>query len=163
MLSFAQMEKFLLVTNNPSLHTEFNLLVQHDWAAQVIFSCSITASRLSLLVFYYRIFPVQRFRTVTIIIACVCICWLISFLFAVIFGCVPVQAFWDRSIDGKCIDENSFAYGITTSELVANLAMMTLPVPWLWSLNLPRSKKFALGGIFLMGSLSVSLLFAPRQ
>ncbi|MCJ1425076.1 hypothetical protein MMC29_002964 [Sticta canariensis] len=136
MLSFHQMKSFLL----------------HDWAAQIIFSFSITASRLSLLVFYYRVFPVQRFRTVTIIIACVCIGWLISFLFAVIFNCVPVQAFWDRSIDGKCIDENSFAYGITTSELVANLAMLTLPVPWLWSLNLPRSKKFALGGIFLMGS-----------
>lgn len=79
--------------------------------------------------------------------------WLIASIFVVVFNCLPVQAFWDRSIDGKCVNEIAFSYGITSSELAVNVAMLILPVPWLWSLHLPRSKKFLLGGIFLLGSL----------
>lgn len=136
----------------PNLH-RINPPVQNDWSTQIIFACSITATRLSLLLFYHRIFPMQRFRTIAILIGCVLIAWWLSFLLGIIFSCVPVQSFWDRSLDGRCIDENSFSYGITAAELATNVAMLVLPIPWLWSLNLPRSKKLALGGIFMLGSL----------
>ena len=83
----------------------------------------------------------------------VMIAWWAGAILAMIFTCVPVYAFWDRSIEGKCVDEQVQAYGITGTEVATNIAVMILPVPWLWSLHLPTSKKFALGGIFLLGSL----------
>lgn len=79
--------------------------------------------------------------------------WWISFAIAIIFSCVPVHGFWDRAVDAKCYSENTFSYGITSTELAINLLMLFLPIPWLWDLRLPKGKKFALLGIFSLGSL----------
>ena len=74
-------------------------------------------------------------------------------MFAEILTCVPVRAFWDRSIKGKCVNEHIQTFAITGAEVGTNLAVMILPIPWLWGLHLPTPKKLALGGIFLLGSL----------
>jgi hypothetical protein len=79
--------------------------------------------------------------------------WWFSFSMAIVLTCVPVHGFWDRSIEAKCINKHTISYSMTGAELLTNIAMLILPIPWLWKLHLPRSKKFALFGIFLMGSL----------
>lgn len=81
------------------------------------------------------------------------VAWWISFFIAIIFSCYPVQGFWDRSIDAKCFNENNFSYAITSTELVTNILMLVLPIPWLLKLHLPRGKKITLFGIFMLGSL----------
>ena len=48
---------------------------------------------------------------------------------------------------------HAISYSVTSVELLTNIAMLILPIPWLWKLYLPRSKKFALFGIFMLGSL----------
>jgi hypothetical protein len=83
----------------------------------------------------------------------VVLAWWFGFSVAIIFTCVPVHGFWDRSIESKCINEHTISYSMTGVELLTNIAMLILPIPWLWKLYLPRSKKFALFGIFVIGSL----------
>lgn len=51
------------------------------------------------------------------------------------------------------MNEHTISYSVTGAELLTNIAMLILPIPWLWKLYLPRSKKFALFGIFMLGSL----------
>lgn len=51
------------------------------------------------------------------------------------------------------MNEHTISYSVTGTELLTNIAMLILPIPWLWKLYLPRSKKFALFGIFMLGSL----------
>lgn len=51
------------------------------------------------------------------------------------------------------MNEHTISYSVTGTELLTNIAMLVLPIPWLWQLYLPRSKKFALFGIFMLGSL----------
>ena len=81
------------------------------------------------------------------------VAWWLSFCIAIICSCIPVQGFWDRSIESKCMNEHTISYSVTGTELLTNIAMLVLPIPWLWQLYLPRSKKFALFGIFMLGSL----------
>jgi hypothetical protein len=119
----------------------------------LIFSFAITATRLSLLFFYHRVFPSRRFAFYVRILGCIVIAWWFSFSIVIVFSCNPVQGFWDRTIEAKCLNEHAISYSVTGVELLTNIAMLVLPVPWLWNLYLPRSKKLALFGIFMLGSL----------
>ncbi len=135
MLSLDYIKKFLL----------------NDWTIQILFATAISVTRMSLLLFYHRLFPVRRFTIVAVITGCIMIGWWIGFIFAIIFSCQPVASFWNKAIPGHCISEKSLSWGITGSELGANILMLVLPIPWLWDLRLALSKKFALIGIFMLG------------
>lgn len=137
MLSLDYISKFLL----------------NDWTIQIIFATAISVTRLSLLVFYHRIFPVKRFKIVASITGCIIICWWISFILAIIFSCYPVESYWNKAIVGHCVNEHTLSWGITGTELATNIIMLILPIPWLWKLRLAWSKKLALTGMFALGTL----------
>lgn len=64
------------------------------------------------------------------------------------------RAVWDPSvIDPQCIDYNKAAMGYASLNVVTDFATVIIPLPLLWQLNLPRSRKLQLIGIFLTGSL----------
>ncbi|KAL9004532.1 MAG: hypothetical protein Q9188_002658 [Gyalolechia gomerana] len=136
MLSLDYISKFLL----------------NDWTIQIIFATAISVTRLSLLVFYHRIFPVKRFKIVASITGCIIICWWISFILAIIFSCYPVESYWNKAIVGHCVNEHTLSWGITGTELATNIIMLILPIPWLWKLRLAWSKKLALTGMFALGT-----------
>lgn len=139
MLSLNYISKFLL----------------NDWTIQIIFACAISVTRLSLLMFYHRIFPVKRFTIVAIITGCILIAWWISFIFAILFSCYPIESYWNKALIGHCVNEHTLSWGVTGSELATNLIMLVLPIPWLWDLRLVWTKKLALIGLFMLGCLSV--------
>ena len=125
--------------------------LQSDWTTQLIFGCAITLTRLSLLFFYRRIFATKTFHYLSIVMGVFLIGWWISYVVAVIMSCKPVNAFWDQSIQGHCLNERTLAYGLTATELIMNIALVVMPIPWIIRLNLPREKKFAIGGVFMLG------------
>ena len=135
----------------PLRHIEKFLL--NDWTVQMVFATAISVTRFSLLLFYHRLFPVRRFNIIAIATGCILIGWWLSFCLAVIFSCIPVKNYWDKSIPGHCLDEHALSWGLTGSELIANIIMVVLPIPWLWDLRLVWSKKLALIGLFLLGCL----------
>ena len=139
MLSLDHISKFLL----------------NDWTIQIIFACAITVTRFSLLVFYHRIFPVKRFTIAAIITGCILKAWWIGFIFAILFSCRPIESFWNKALIDDCVNEYTLSWGVTGTELATNILMLVLPIPWLWSLRLDRTKKLALIGLFMLGCLLV--------
>ena len=125
--------------------------LQADWTTQIIFGCAISLTRLSLLFFYRRIFATKTFHWLSVIMGVFLVAWWISYVTAVILSCRPVNAFWDQSIKGHCMNEMTLAYGLTATELVMNIALVIMPIPWIIRLNLPKEKKFAIGGVFMLG------------
>ena len=128
---------------------------QAFFASTVIFPVSAAALKLSVLFFYQRIFPDRRFRNISIIIGLVVIVWFISFIFLQFFTCIPLAFFWDKSIpNGKCINSNYVAYfGTSPLDILTNIAILVLPIPHLWNLQMRRAKKIAITVIFVLGSL----------
>lgn len=155
MLSLPAVESFTKVDKNST--TTFSSAhhpLQSYFAAQLLFAVSITLTKLSLLFFYHRIFPVRKFIIISIVTGCVMIAWCIALIFAVIFSCRPLAYFWDKTIKGgSCINENNLAYGITATNIITDIIVLVLPVPWLWNLQMAATRKMAIIGIFLLGSL----------
>ena len=62
-------------------------------AAQLVFACSTTLTKLSLLFFYLRIFPIKKFKIVSDMIGCLMIAWWIFFVVAMLLTCRPFAFF----------------------------------------------------------------------
>lgn len=121
----------------------------------MVFPVSVLAIKLSVLFFYHRIFPTQRFRNISIVIGVVSIAWFIAYVFIVFFICVPLEYWWDKTIpNGHCINLKATSYyGTSPPDILTNIAILILPLPYLWKLQMRRAKKVAITFIFLLGSL----------
>lgn len=125
------------------------------FAATMLFVVSAAAIKLSILFFYHRIFPTRVFRNVSIAIGVAVIAWFVLYVFLIFFACIPLEYFWDKTLPGgHCvnIDDTSY-YGTSPPDIVTNIAILILPVPYLWKLQMHRAKKVAIMAIFVLGSL----------
>ena len=120
-----------------------------------MFPVSVTAAKLSVLFFYHRIFPSKRFRNISIVIGLVTLAWFIVFIFLQFFTCVPLDYYWDKSIPGgHCINTHIIAYyGTSPGDIATNIAILILPIPYLWNLQMQWQRRLGLIAIFLLGSL----------
>ena len=123
---------------------------------------SLTATKLSILFFYNRIFPSKTFATLSIITGAIQIAWAIAVCFTTIFSCSPVAFYWDKFIpSGSCLNIYTMGYGFTGVNIVTDVVVLLLPVPSLSKLQMSLPKKLNIIGIFILGGLWV-LSVAPQ-
>ncbi|TEA15064.1 Eukaryotic translation initiation factor 2A [Colletotrichum sidae] len=72
--------------------------------------------------------------------------------------CLPVEAFWDRSIrDFKCIDQTKLFIYDTALGIVSDLVILLVPVILTWTLNVPVIKKVKIVGLLGAGGVAVGV------
>ncbi|KAL6716937.1 hypothetical protein ACLMJK_004849 [Lecanora helva] len=82
--------------------------------------------------------------------------WVISLL-VFFFLCHPVAYEWNKDIrGGTCLDTVAAFYSISAINLGLDLVVVVLPMPILWTLQMPVSKKVAISLIFGMGIVNSS-------
>ncbi|KAL9597518.1 MAG: hypothetical protein Q9179_004236, partial [Wetmoreana sp. 5 TL-2023] len=127
--------------------------IKTDQASQVLFGCSITATKLSILYFYHRLFPSRTFFIVSLVTAIASVLWWIGLMLTAFLHCRPLAYYWDRSIpNGHCVNDLLIGYAITSVNIVADLVVLVLPIPWLWGMNMAVPKRMAVVGLFVLGS-----------
>lgn len=84
----------------------------------------------------------------------VVITWWFGNFFADLLICIPVQHNWNQNIRGAHCGNHRLLYIVTPIPwIVTDLAILILPIPMAWSLQMPRKQKIALTGVFLLGGL----------
>ncbi|KAL8820355.1 MAG: hypothetical protein Q9223_001404 [Gallowayella weberi] len=126
------------------------------FATTLVFPVACAALKFSVLVFYHRIFPIRKFTQWSIAIGIIIVAWFIAFIISQFLSCWPLQFWWDKSIPGgHCVNLNHIAYYVTSPpDILTNIAILVLPIPWLWGLQLETRRKFALTFIFFLGSFA---------
>ncbi|KAL4879034.1 hypothetical protein BJY04DRAFT_220630 [Aspergillus karnatakaensis] len=120
------------------------------------FPFTVTPAKLSILLFYLRIFNTFRFRILTYIVGFLVLGHGIGVLFAAIFQCSPVQYAWDKSIvGGTCFDQQAFYRYVSPPNILTDLLILILPMPYVWKLHTRLTQKLALTGVFLLGGLGI--------
>ncbi len=120
---------------------------------EIIYMAGSSLVKLSILLFYRRIFPGHRFRQALWVVAFLVIGWGISMTFASIFQCIPVRKAWNPNIPGKCINLHAYYFGQAIPNTITDGVILLLPLPPLWKLQVSRSQKLALIVIFSLGGL----------
>ena len=114
--------------------------------------CGNTCVRVSMLLLYIGIFPARGFRITCYVVLTLNVAYFISVILATGLICHPFAFNWDPAIPGGfCGNKVHFYAFMGIYNLISDVAVVVLPMPMLWSLQMPNSKKIALSGIFGMG------------
>ncbi|KAL2040958.1 hypothetical protein N7G274_006416 [Stereocaulon virgatum] len=125
-----------------------------------IYNFALSLAKLSVLCFYQRIFATARKTRIFLwITAGLTTIWLTAVTLAGLIHCIPVKAFWNPMVKGKCIDSWSFFLGSAVPSIVLDLILLVVPMPFLWRLQIGATQKIALFVIFLLGYLNPVISF----
>lgn len=116
-------------------------------------------AKVSLLLFFYRIFQVDlKFRLASWIVGFVLVVWSTVSMLLMIFSCHPIKANWDLNLylspKTRCYPRAYHVLNIHGyCNLVTDFALLFLPLPMLWKLQMNKMKKLSILAIFATGSL----------
>jgi len=114
----------------------------------------MTALKMSILLFYRRIFAGRPINIALILAGCFNIAWFIARFVSVMVSCRPLAYFWDKTIPhGQCISENLSSYLITGVSLIMDVVIFAIPIFPLWGLKKSFGQRLSLIALFLTGAL----------
>ena len=141
------------------------------WTGELLYCLTIGLVKFSILAFYWRLFKVS-IRIPVYVLRAVTICWeigvvgdifypsisawltsAITKILATVFQCVPVSGFWNKTIHAKCVNPKHAFLGNSIPNIATDIALLLMPVPYIWRLHRTSSQKIVLTGIFMLGGL----------
>ncbi|KAF7537886.1 hypothetical protein G7Z17_g12768 [Cylindrodendrum hubeiense] len=152
--------KWSLGQNMPdSISTEARDLILHNsrfigFFNSLTYAFSIASSKLAILFLYWRIFKISIIRIPIQVLIVMSIMWIILRTFMLIFRCIPVQYYWDKTIPGSCkISDNQFFFGTVFTHFLMDIAILILPILEVFRLRLRLGQKLAISGLFIVGGI----------
>ncbi|KAI8623037.1 hypothetical protein F5Y19DRAFT_482132 [Xylariaceae sp. FL1651] len=125
------------------------------YAKQPVYYLSVSLTKFSILLFYFRLFPQKNYRialwiTMTYIILTGFACSVVS-----IFQCSPIRNAWDLIVPGSFINRPALFFANTGMNISQDFVIYLLPSPILWNIHLPVRQRIALIGIFILGGVVI--------
>lgn len=133
--------------------TTTQLLYALEWA--YLFASPIM--KLSVLAYYWRIFPTKTMKKYIWILTVVCALWFIGVLIGNLVECQPISFFWNKlSAPGTGICHfrvEVYLIIVAAPNIVIDTLTIILPVYEVWHLHLERWKRIAVSAIFVIGGM----------
>ncbi|KAF2439686.1 hypothetical protein P171DRAFT_524784 [Karstenula rhodostoma CBS 690.94] len=110
--------------------------------------------KVSILLFYKRVFATKGFFLAANIMICVTLAWFTGSIFALLFSYYPISTHWSLRPDpaAKKIDFQAFLVTHASLDLVLDIAILCLPIPAITTLQMEIRRKIALIAIFWLGA-----------
>ncbi|CAO1604355.1 ribosomal protein L36 [Xanthoria calcicola] len=123
----------------------------------VIYSISLLATKLSLLLLILRVFcTVQRdlFYWLTLFLIVLNSLFYTLFFFIPIFQCTPRRKIWDQGTPGRCLNVIGLYYASAVFNTFSDIAMLSVPIYLVWNLQMSIRRKVGISFIFCTGGLA---------
>ncbi|KAM0211421.1 hypothetical protein ACHAQI_005378 [Fusarium lateritium] len=115
-------------------------------------------AKMTFLLLYYRILCLSCWRWAYVGAIIMLTLWNVCQILVFFLQCRPIEAIWNRTIKAKCVPNRlELAYVLAGINIFTDLAVAILPLPVIWNLNLRRSQKIALSGIFGLACFPITL------
>ena len=134
-------------------HFTIALYLQVVYALEIIRPITITCIKISILLFYRRIFTTPTFLKVTVIMGAITILWCVGTVLAAVFECMPIHKAWYQNIPGTCIKRTQYYYGLQVPNIVTELIILVMPLSIIRRLQMPRSERLLVSGVFMVGGM----------
>jgi hypothetical protein len=124
------------------------------YAFTVLYNPALTATKLSILMLYYRMSQARPFfRYATLVVGVVVIVNGIVMTFLNIFQCRPISAAFtnDPENPGKCVDLFSLYLCSAPVNVITDIAILVLPLPSVTAMRLDKRQKVGLVATFMLG------------
>ncbi|KAK7424749.1 hypothetical protein QQX98_000327 [Neonectria punicea] len=134
---------------------DYEMFLRLTTVCSSTFSCGVSLAKSSFAVLYLRIQPSRKLRIANK--------YLIVFLFAqaieescvVIFNCRPISASWnlEQLKTAKCLDIHVLWWSTFVFNMSTDLFLFIQPIPAMWKLQLPLTKRIGLICMLSLGLL----------
>ncbi|KAJ4315065.1 hypothetical protein N0V84_008578 [Fusarium piperis] len=108
---------------------------------------------MTFLLHYYRLMSASNMRNIYLGAIIIVALWGIFQTIMTFTDCIPLKASWDPRVGGWCLPREAMWYMNGIVNIVSDFAILILPLPVIWNLQLPLSQKILLSGIFGLGFL----------
>lgn len=124
----------------------------------IVWVCSVSVTKLSIILLYRRIFTVQRsaFRLWLDALTCITVCLFVSYMVATLTVCRPLSFLWTSlqpDAHGSCFNYKLFMFISAVLNSCVDILILVTPVARVWSLHMSFKMKIGVCGMFLLGSL----------
>ncbi|KAL8913221.1 MAG: hypothetical protein Q9171_001935 [Xanthocarpia ochracea] len=120
---------------------------------EVFYCVAIASVKWSCLLLYRRLFPTRGIRHLLWAVTGFIGLYTVIQSFLIIFQCKPFKGAWDPNIEAVCINLSVMSIVTASLNVATDVITLTLPLPLVWRLHLPRAQRLQVCGIFLLGSL----------
>lgn len=118
-----------------------------------MYGVAITLIKISILLFYRRIFTTPQFRRRTEIVGALVIAWLFVNNLMAAFQCSPIRKAWLPLTPGKCLQPLNLIVGFQAGNTTLDIVILALPIYAVSKLQMSLAKKISVLAIFLLGGL----------
>ncbi|GKZ17729.1 hypothetical protein AbraIFM66951_010865 [Aspergillus brasiliensis] len=119
--------------------------------AAIIYCAGTGFTKVSVCLFYLRIFPSRGFRFAVWSIVFVAVGYNVASVLANVFSCTPIAAAWDLTLPSHCMNRPVFYFANAGLGIFTDFATVLVPIPWLRRLQMPARQKVAVGSMLAMG------------
>ncbi|KAJ3578504.1 hypothetical protein NPX13_g2060 [Xylaria arbuscula] len=127
----------------------------------VLYGTASTSIRLSVIIFFLRIFPTPIVKRGAYALTVLCIAWFITVEGLYLGMCRPIAYMWDSSIKGgTCLDVKWGIIIPAIFNVIIDAATVLLPIREVMKLHLSKEKKLFIIGIFCIGGLATGASLA---
>ncbi|CAI0649254.1 Satratoxin biosynthesis SC1 cluster protein 4 [Colletotrichum siamense] len=127
------------------------------WVSVVFYGLGHLSFKMAFLLQYYRVLASGHMRKFYIAAMVLVTAWGVSVVIMSLAFCTPIAGFWDHSIPAKCLSQQVLYYVFGACSIITDVIIFLLPLPALMKLQLPRSQKWYLLGIFSLGFFIVAI------
>ncbi|KXJ88073.1 hypothetical protein Micbo1qcDRAFT_214612, partial [Microdochium bolleyi] len=146
-------------TLTPVQITDFGICL---WTITLLYYIEIALLKISILLFYLRVFPQQNFRRVVWATLAFTACFGLAFSLAQIFKCWPISYDWRQWNDrgsingqgpgGKCVSTIAVARSHGIIGIALDVWMLLLPLQKVRELKVSSKRKLAIASMFAVGT-----------
>ncbi|CAK7209847.1 hypothetical protein SCUCBS95973_000580 [Sporothrix curviconia] len=122
----------------------------------VFYYACLGTVKTAILLQYLRVFAVKM-RKITLVALMLIGLWSTALVLVSVLACRPIRGFWDRTVAANCVPSLPQWYVNAAGNIATDVIIFTLPIPVLWRLNLPRSQRLSLIGIFCLGFFTCTI------
>ncbi|KAI0547683.1 hypothetical protein F4679DRAFT_574700 [Xylaria curta] len=131
-------------------------LIVPAWVVQLGLCANAISYKTTILLLYLRLFRIHRwFRITTHLLITYIWLWGISEVIVALSQCIPIAYQWDKTL-------GDYRW-VSVPNVIHDAAMLILPLPMVWSLQIDLRQKLALSGVFLIDSMQVFDLFSQTS
>ncbi|KAL7275533.1 hypothetical protein RUND412_001517 [Rhizina undulata] len=136
---------------------EFRHGMMLNFINQIIYVIAMALVKISICFFILRLAPTKTYRRLCCATMIFTGLYTILRLIAITLQCQPIAHFWDRSIEGKCVNSSMLirmADAYSALVIFTDFLLIVFPVPMFWNLKLPGRQKEIICFIMKLGVLA---------
>lgn len=127
---------------------------KYEFAIAILSPAAATLPRLAIVALYLRIFKVSQYRIAAYSVAGLMILAWVGLNITHLAMCTPVQFNWNKNIPGgHCINQEAFFRWSSLPNMVEDLALLVMPIPVVWRLQMSTITKIGVIFTFALGSM----------